>query len=46
MGAVIGVVVAETEAAAQEAAKLVAIEYEDLPAVTSIEEAVEKVREK
>jgi xanthine dehydrogenase molybdopterin-binding subunit B len=35
---VIGVVVAETEAAARKAAKMVAIEYEDLPYVMSCEE--------
>ncbi|GAX80308.1 hypothetical protein CEUSTIGMA_g7746.t1 [Chlamydomonas eustigma] len=41
VGQVIGVVVAETEAAARRAAKMVAIEYEDLPYVMSCEEAIE-----
>ena len=35
---VIGVVVADTEAIARRAAKLVVVEYEDLPAVMSCEE--------
>lgn len=41
VGAVIGVVVAANEAVARHAAKLVAVEYEDLPAVMSCEEAIE-----
>lgn len=40
VGQVIGVVVADTLAAAQEAARLVAVEYEPLPAVTSIDAAI------
>lgn len=40
VGHVIGIVVATTRAAAQEAAKLVKVEYEDLPAVVSIEDAI------
>jgi xanthine dehydrogenase/oxidase len=42
VGAVIGLIVAESETLAQEAAKLVQVEYEDLPAVTNIEEAILK----
>ncbi len=38
---IIGVVVADTEAIARKAAKLVEIDYEDLPAIMSCEEAVE-----
>lgn len=37
----IGVVVAETEAIAREAARLVRVEYEDLPAIYSIKDAIE-----
>ena len=40
VGAVIGVVVAETQALAQRAARLVAVVYEDLPSVMSCEEAL------
>lgn len=38
---VIGVVVAETEPLARRAAKAVSVEYEDLPAIISIEDAIE-----
>lgn len=38
---VIGVIVAETEPLARRAAKAVKVEYEDLPAVISIEDAIE-----
>ncbi|KAK5579855.1 hypothetical protein RB653_009543 [Dictyostelium firmibasis] len=41
-GAPIGCIVAETHIQALEASKLVAIEYEELPAVTSIEDAIAK----
>ena len=37
----IGIVVAADEALARRAARLVVVEYEDLPAVLSIEEAIE-----
>ncbi|KAK7877806.1 hypothetical protein WMY93_031566 [Mugilogobius chulae] len=40
VGHVIGAVVAETQADAQRAAKSVKIEYEDLPAVITIEDAI------
>ncbi|MEW5306011.1 MAG: hypothetical protein WDW36_008516 [Sanguina aurantia] len=40
VGQVIGVLVAETEVIARRASKLVAIVYEDLPAVMSCEEAI------
>ncbi|KAF8057662.1 XDH1 [Scenedesmus sp. PABB004] len=40
VGQVIGVVVAESEPAARRGAKAVAVEYEDLPAVISIEDAI------
>lgn len=40
VGQVIGIVVADTEPRARAAAKLVAVEYEDLPAVFSIKEAI------
>lgn len=40
MWQVIGVVVAETEAVARRGAKLVVVEYEELPAVMSCEEAI------
>lgn len=40
MGGVIGVIVAETVELAHEAARLVAIEYEELPAVVDMEEAI------
>ncbi len=38
---VIGVVVAETEAIARRAARLVEVQYQELPAIMSCEEAVE-----
>jgi xanthine dehydrogenase/oxidase len=38
---VIGVVVAETEPLARRAAKAVKVTYEDLPAIISIEDAIE-----
>ena len=38
---IIGVIVADTEAHARAAAKAVAIEYEELPALISIEDAIE-----
>lgn len=38
---VIGVIVAETEPQARRAAKAVKVDYEDLPAVISIEDAIE-----
>lgn len=38
---IIGVVVAETEPLARRAAKAVQVAYEDLPAVISIEDAIE-----
>lgn len=41
VGQIIGVVVADTEAHARAAAKAVRIEYEDLPAIISIEDAIE-----
>eukprot|EP01065_Artemidia_motanka_P006570 TRINITY_DN1321_c6_g1_i1.p1 TRINITY_DN1321_c6_g1~~TRINITY_DN1321_c6_g1_i1.p1 ORF type:complete len:1373 (+),score=457.81 TRINITY_DN1321_c6_g1_i1:112-4119(+) len=40
-GQVIGIVVAETKRAADEAARMVRIQYHDLPAITSIAEAIE-----
>ncbi|KAG5177145.1 putative xanthine dehydrogenase [Tribonema minus] len=40
VGQVIGIVLAETEALAQEAAKMVKVEYEDLPAIITIEDAI------
>ncbi|MEW5315300.1 MAG: hypothetical protein WDW38_006740 [Sanguina aurantia] len=40
VGQVIGVVVAETEVIARRAAKLVVVQYEDLPSVMSCEEAI------
>ena len=40
VGQVIGVVVAESEALARRAAKLVVVEYEDLPAILSCEDAI------
>ncbi|XP_031555377.1 xanthine dehydrogenase/oxidase-like [Actinia tenebrosa] len=40
-GQVIGAIVAETQAQAQRAAKAVKIEYEDLPRILTIEEAIE-----
>ena len=40
MGQPIGIVVAKTRAQAQEAAKLVKVEYEELPAIVTIEEAI------
>ncbi len=40
VGAVIGVVVGETEAAARRGAAAVVIEYEELPAIISIEQAI------
>eukprot|EP00878_Enallax_costatus_P021296 GHUV01022542.1.p1 GENE.GHUV01022542.1~~GHUV01022542.1.p1 ORF type:complete len:619 (+),score=146.78 GHUV01022542.1:134-1858(+) len=41
VGQVIGVIVAETEPQARRAAKAVKVEYEDLPAVISIEDAIQ-----
>ena len=42
VGAVIGIVVADTEAAAQEAARAVVVEYEELsPVITNIEEGIQ-----
>eukprot|EP00455_Lapot_gusevi_P049471 TRINITY_DN701_c0_g2_i7.p1 TRINITY_DN701_c0_g2~~TRINITY_DN701_c0_g2_i7.p1 ORF type:complete len:1205 (-),score=381.89 TRINITY_DN701_c0_g2_i7:387-4001(-) len=41
VGQMLGLVVAESEAVAQAAAKLVRVEYEDLPAVLSIDDALE-----
>ena len=38
---IIGVVVADTEAHARAAAKAVAVQYEELPALISIEDAIE-----
>lgn len=38
---IIGIVVADTEAHARAAAKAVAIEYEELPAIISIDDAIE-----
>jgi xanthine dehydrogenase/oxidase len=38
---VIGVVVADSEPAARRGAKAVKVEYEDLPAVISIDDAIE-----
>jgi xanthine dehydrogenase/oxidase len=40
VGQTIGLVLAETQAQAQEAAKLVQIQYEELPVVVSIEQAI------
>lgn len=39
---VIGIVVAESELAARDAANKVQVEYEELPAIVTIEEAVQK----
>ncbi len=41
VGQVIGIVVADTEAHAKAAANVVKVAYEDLPAVISIEDAIE-----
>ena len=41
VGQIIGIVVADTKAHADEAALLVAVDYEELPAVLSIEDAIE-----
>lgn len=41
IGQTIGVIVAETQAQAQRAARLVKIEYEELPHILTIEEAIE-----
>ncbi|KAJ9512823.1 hypothetical protein QJQ45_029028 [Haematococcus lacustris] len=41
VGQIIGLVVADSESAARRAARLVVVEYQDLPAVMSCEEAVE-----
>ena len=40
VGQAIGVVAADTEAAAAEAAKAVVVEYEDLPALMDCEDAI------
>lgn len=40
VGAVIGVILADTDDLAQRAAKLVKVEYEDLPAILTIEDAI------
>ncbi|XP_038045213.1 xanthine dehydrogenase/oxidase-like [Patiria miniata] len=42
VGQVIGVIVADNQAIAQRAAKLVRVEYEELPAVFTIEDAIEQ----
>ncbi|KAM8946598.1 xanthine dehydrogenase/oxidase isoform 2-T2 [Pelodytes ibericus] len=42
IGHIIGAVVADTQELAQRAAKLVKISYEDLPAIITIQEAIEK----
>jgi xanthine dehydrogenase molybdopterin-binding subunit B len=38
---IIGLIVAESEGIARRASRLVVIEYEDLPAIMSCEEAIE-----
>ncbi|KAF9183259.1 hypothetical protein BGZ51_004148 [Haplosporangium sp. Z 767] len=40
VGQIIGVVVADTQAIAQEASRMVKIEYNDLPAIVTIDEAI------
>lgn len=40
MGQVIGAVLAETPALAEEAAKKVTVRYEDLPAIITIDDAI------
>ncbi len=40
MGALLGVVVATTESAARAAAKAVAVEYDELPALFDIDDAI------
>ena len=40
IGQPIGIVVADTEAAARAGARAVAVKYQDIPAVLSIEEAI------
>ncbi|XP_038073974.1 xanthine dehydrogenase/oxidase-like [Patiria miniata] len=42
VGQLIGLVVADSQAIAQKAAKLVQVEYEELPAIITIEEAIEQ----
>ena len=41
VGQIIGIVVADTEAHAREAARAVAIDYQELPALVSIDDAIE-----
>ena len=40
MGQVIGAILAESPEIAEKAAKLVSVEYQDLPALMTIEEAI------
>lgn len=40
MGQVIGAVLAESAAVAEQSARLVTVQYEDLPAVMTIEDAI------
>lgn len=44
MGQVIGAVLADSSALAEAAAKLVTVQYEDLPRIMTIEEAIEADR--
>ena len=41
VGQIIGIIVADTEAHAREAARAVAIDYQELPALVSIDDAIE-----